>query len=524
MRGLLMIAAATAALCLGGCTTTRLSGSIIPRQNAPASLGLAIGILADSQFQTRQAFRQVRFFKNPRMDRWIDVTMRPPALDWAARSMVRAQLERLRTNHVEAVFFLGDGANNGCRDEFADGYGLPPGNKTVEANSQGVLAVLEEFRKRSNIPVFFVLGNHDFLGAGTTSERKYRKPLCEDPRGEPDYRREAKAWPGQASGDSGANPPLTKYEVMALIDRFNRESAALEPRNWRYRSNFENGSAATVRAACEEPSGKSPESQHLRPGCFIAATLDLTRNGTSVQFLLIDTNDCGNNVAIQLIPGLPMKHWAAEGVFGCVSYIGKQSQVGWFKNNTAAPVAMRVGLTHYNVAHLRSSSLLRWAMRGREGLIDLFADKDKQPEARQISAFLISGHTHTQVYKVHDAHFYSPCLGAPGCSFKQKILLAELNVGSTTDYTNLVTVLRLNPGDRREDSTMIYERQGPDAAACSAAFNALADFQFSKPGADAAKQDGSEIPDWATDQTKGWRALGINGMIGAWSAWRPRWA
>ena len=100
--------------------------------------GLRIGFAADSQLQTRSNYNSVFGYRDRLAEFVVKTAIRPPALDWAARSMLRESLERLRVQKVQAIFYLGDGANNGCYDEFALGFqdGVMP-----DRNSVGVLAL-----------------------------------------------------------------------------------------------------------------------------------------------------------------------------------------------------------------------------------------------------------------------------------------------------------------------------------------------------------------------------------------------
>ena len=65
--------------------------------------------------------------------------------------------------NVQVVLYLGDGANSGCADELQQ--------------------VLDTLRRRrgdahGGVPIFYVIGNHDYLGIGTTTDPLKRQLLC----------------------------------------------------------------------------------------------------------------------------------------------------------------------------------------------------------------------------------------------------------------------------------------------------------------------------------------------------------
>ena len=135
--------------------------------------GLRIGFVADSQLQTRSNYHRVGGYRGVIEDAAVQGAIRPPALDWSARAMLRSDLAKLAEQGAKVIFFLGDGANNGCYDEFARGFA---DSEKLAPNDASVLSLLAEFRQKTRIPVYFVIGNHDILGAGSTSAAFCRVP------------------------------------------------------------------------------------------------------------------------------------------------------------------------------------------------------------------------------------------------------------------------------------------------------------------------------------------------------------
>ena len=266
--GLLLLSAGVA----GAAEPPRhISGQLSEAAAPEESSGPKIGVVADSQLQTRTNYAVVRGYRGEIEDWAVPVSIRPPALDWAARSLLRSHLAQLRAEGAEAIFYLGDGANNGCHDEFAAGFNesgpLPP------PNDQGLLALLNEFRDDAKIPVFFVLGNHDLLGAGSTGDTGRRTAFCSDGK--------------------GGNPPLTKTQVIRLVNTFNRANAPFSPA-WTYTSNFDE-------RAIERSCGADPARQHRSWGCYLAGRVDY-RGSVAAQFLLLDTNDWVNVSEFEIFP------------------------------------------------------------------------------------------------------------------------------------------------------------------------------------------------------------------------------
>lgn len=399
---------------LYGCASVLpLSGPVTKVEHLPEE-GLRIGLVADSQLQTRSNYNRVFGYSGEFEDFIVKTSVRPPALDWAARSMLRSDLERLHRQKSHAIFYLGDGANNGCYDEFALGFqdGAKPGQ-----NEQGVLALLDEFRTRTRVPVFFIIGNHDILGAGSTARTAQRNAFCE--------------------GSSSSNRSILKLEAMKLVDAFNRGNAAFAG-TWRYRSNWDE---ATVGRAC----GSDPQVQHRTSGCYLAAAVDYARGDDTAQILLLDTNDWADVTDSNFV-GLQQ-----EGIRGAMSFVDvpdKQvvSQTTWFDRNASGYVKLRVALSHYDLAGLTKNLPLIGPVSHKTQLyMNLFTDGAQTRTPIQDEAYVATGHTHVREIKSKSFTFKMDC-GRFRCAKTNRFGITELNVGSTTDYSNYATIARFEFG------------------------------------------------------------------------------
>jgi hypothetical protein len=426
---------------LTGCVTgpaRDLSG--IVKSGAPGSDAqpLSIGIVADSQFQTLGNFDNVRFYKGRFEDAAVWVSIRPPALDATSRSLLRTHLETLRARGAKAIFFLGDGANNGCLDEFSVDSTRP--------GEEGVLRILDEFRTLKQIPIYFVLGNHDFLGAGSTSHSERRKTFCRETR----------------AGYS--NRPLSKLEVIRAVDAFNRKNSF---DGWSYHSSLGDG-AATERAC-----GTNPALQARTHGCYLAARVDYRSGGPAVQFILLDSNDW-----VDVSPSR-LGYIDQEGLRGAMSFHDEDSfelpsQTRWFERNAAEPVAMRVAMTHYNVSALRKKVPFFGAIADyTQRFMDLFTVPGAPRAINQDAAYVVSAHTHNPEHKERTTPIKVICdKTRRGCARTQRFRIDEVNVGSTTDFSNYSTLVHLVPADGRAGD-LFYERAEIDRTACKAIYEEL---------------------------------------------------
>lgn len=383
---------------------------------APGEIPL-IGIVADSQLQTRVQNAEIPIWRDARSDTYLeDVTIRPPALDWSARYLLEAHLKRLVQGGAKAIFFLGDGANNGCHDEFLNGFGT---RAKMEENDRGVLRLLEDFRLESGVPVYFVLGNHDFLAAGSTSQVKSaRRPLCDDEPNKP-----------------GANQPLSRYEVIKAIDEFNRANAGFADG---FAADYVSTFGSEMRQHCLGSNAPPIKNEHRRRGCHYAAVLDFPNSRAPVaQFFLVDTTDY-----VDVMPFKPFGK-QLESVRGATSFKSPLSQTAFFRRHAdrAGRIPLRFALMHYpvNALTLRRAPIVG-KLLGVPGysqrFLDLFvADPGDgaPPRLRQQDGFVLSGHTHEPA---------EPRL-TDYKAFGGLYSIGELNVGSTTDHPGHAALVRV---------------------------------------------------------------------------------
>lgn len=366
---------------LSACTTARFRGEAdAPASECPAapSTGVRgrIGVVADSQFNTLHSSYRTLYRRRP-ADRLFDVAIRPPALDYTSHYLLRSILGKQVAAGAEVVFFLGDGANNGCADELV--------GRLQQDGMDGVLTVLRQARARLGVPIFYVLGNHDYLGAGNTSAiLRTRHALCNSAR-------------------DGDNAPLTKLEVMQLVHDFNHESAGLADR-WQYSDSWD---ARATAFACNDGPGDRPRNQHMRPGCWLAGHLRDARTG--VAYLLVDTNDYADTPASLLFAG-------RRGGVSFRRLRGEDApQLDWLRSATPDDAPLRVVLSHYDVATINAAD--------DGGMRHARLRKIVDP-ARTV---WLSAHTHGPALRRLGHTLERGTRGRP-------FTIVEYNVGSATDY------------------------------------------------------------------------------------------
>jgi len=451
-------------LAISGCTpTARLSGPVTRVDRLPEA-GLRIGFVADSQLQTRSNYNRVFGYRDKLADFIVETAIRPPALDWAARSMLRSQLDQLRIQGAKAIFYLGDGANNGCYDELALGFQdrAAPG-----PNQQGVLALLDEFRTSAGIPVFFILGNHDVLGAGSSAFHEPRGDFCE--------------------ATVSPNRSVAKFEAMKLTDSFNRGNAAFAGA-WRYHSNWD---AASLQSLC----GTDASVQHRTRGCYLAATVDYAQGEKTAQFLLLDTNDWAD------VSGSTFAGFQQEGIRGAMSFRDDAkrqivSQTTWFDGNASDRRDLRVGLSHYDVASLTKHLPVVGRVSAKTQMyMQLFTRPAGETvnEASQDLAYVVSGHTHVREIDGKLFTFKMDC-GPILCARTNRFGIRELNVGSTTDYSNYATIAQFDFG-KVPAGNLSYRRVESEPEGCDTIWTEVGDYRF---------------PNALQGKDQGWAAIGID--------------
>ncbi|MBB4639252.1 metallophosphoesterase [Longimicrobium terrae] len=350
-----------------------------PLPPTPGSYELRLGLISDSQLQTLKAPGQIAFLRRRLDDHLVAVALRPPAVDIAGRFMMEAQLEHLSDSEI--IIYTGDAANNGCEDEITEAF-----------------EVLSAFRSRTRVPLFFVIGNHDYLGAGNTSNLNHRNPLCGE-----------------------GNRPLTKLDLIRRAHAFNQENLPLLGVGSSFVDSF---SELTV-ASCENANagrGIDPQDQHLKPGCFLSGVISL-ENGE--QILLLDSSDYAD---VEHRPTEFRRLTRAEfaGLRGSVSFHDSTSQGEWLrKHMPAIAPKIRIIASHYNLDGMRWNLLLF-----KPGTLVGIPSQYLNPEP-ELGNHWVYGHTHTAQ---PTTDLYDPALKYCRQGICEAALHEEVNVGSTTDW------------------------------------------------------------------------------------------
>lgn len=383
-----------------------------------AHLPIRIGLLADSQITSPNSTPE-SLYRNKDTDKDLEVAIRPPALEHLTAEVLKIALDKLsqqddQGGKVDVILYLGDGANSGGEDEI-----------------ERLFEILTQHRDKTGIPMFMVIGNHDYLGAGNTPNQAERllllNHLAVDEKPPVKY-----------------NRPLSKYQVLQKISEFNRDPDYLSPKTmFEYTDN---------RYSLDE-------SLDHRTGLYLAGHLVYSENGQdNVEMFLADSSDYQN---------MPIKPEAMKlAVYGWEGSISSEnksdekspSQIDcYFEKQWALPSPdFRFIASHYHPDNLDRARFvseipedivfeLENFVHGVYETVDslLFGERyANQYLNRWLSDgrnnYWLSGHTHRQLMskpgqgKVHvggivelltDASFHS------------------VNIGSTTDYRAHVVIV-----------------------------------------------------------------------------------
>lgn len=350
---------------------------------------IRISLIADTQ-NTTDKLKKDYGFRSRLADQFENVSIRPAAVEKLALENMENMGRELNNDSPDIVLYLGDGANSGCKDEVDDFF-----------------KSLALIRGYLNIPVFFVIGNHDYLGTGNQDRQDIRSQLC------------------------GGHEFYSKGQLIALTSKFNAESFQDFNKN-----NFLTSFIDNVNQTHTSCLAERGQSEHLM-GCFYSAYITFKKNVYG-DLLLLDTSDYRD------IDARPAIGDALEGygIRGAISFNERNgtSQVGWFerqieKNNHKPE--FRIMASHY------PSNDLKWDIgpidkAGRTGSLML---KNNQN-------LWLSGHTHTD--RPESSLFLDGFYSGTGLVGKRRY--AEANVGSTTDYPpHTSTIFHINGKLRKKD-------------------------------------------------------------------------
>jgi len=382
------------------------AGSITEKQKQSVHFPIKIGLLADTQLTSHNGFSNYSY-RSKLADRMVNVSIRPPALECVlAEEMLNIALKKLtqddkgEKNGVDIIIYLGDGANSGGTDEI-----------------ETLFSVLEKHRDATGIPIFVLIGNHDYLGCGNIVTPGTRYALL-NRDGRP------------------SNPALSKYQVLKKISEFNHASSNLPTnKNFKYIDNYE---------AVE----RNKELAH-DTGLYLSGILSYSQEGkNSVEVFLLDTSDYKDAPDWS-----SLAKWGFYGAIGSLSFKdepGFLSQTGYFKNvaGTSSP-DFRFLASHYPKDHLDRITLTRpgdvpldvtnvaWTVSEgafsfptfsktlNQNLEDLLSQKKRN--------YWLYGHTHVPAPPKPSKIVDGGLLGDKYYS--------GINTGSTTDYRPHVVVV-----------------------------------------------------------------------------------
>jgi len=386
------------------CST--LTGCVTQKQKQYVRFPIKIGMLADTQLTSHNGFYNYSQ-RSKFADRMVDVAIRPPALEcFLAEEMLNVALEQLtqdtggEKDGVDVIIYLGDGANSGGTDEI-----------------ELFFSVLDKHRDVTGIPIFVLIGNHDYLGCGNIVTPGTRFALL-NREGRP------------------SNPALTKYQVLKKISEFNHTSNNLPTnKKFKYVDNYE---------AVE----RNKELDH-NSGLYLSGLLSYSEEGkNSVEVLLLDTSDYKNAPDWS-----SLAKWGFYGVIGSFSFKdepGVLSQAGYFKKvaGTSAP-DFRFLASHYPKDHLDRITFAKpgdvplditnmaWEVTEGAFSYPTFSESLNQNLEDLLSHkkrnYWLSGHTHTPATPKPSKIVVGGLLGDK--------YYRGINTGSTTDYRAHVVIV-----------------------------------------------------------------------------------
>ncbi len=348
---------------------------IDPQENT-IRIGLKIAAIADTHLTTEKLENDY-FLRSRLADLIANEAIRTTAQEVLALENLKYLLEDMKELDPDIILYLGDGMNSGCTDEVEDFF-----------------AQLERSRAELDKPIFFVIGNHDYLAAGNQPETDFRLKTC-----------------GQGNG------MYSKAELIAKVDRFNAHSFTDFNRDGIMTDFKDNIAVDAVGRPWETQrdqacNSEDPENQHNDPdfSCFYTGIIAYQKNGITGQIVLTDSSDYRD---IKVQPDIALTK--LYGVRGSMSW-EEGGQLDWINENLSDSNDVRIIASHYNIDSLGYAPEYTFDRPG-----DLLL-----PEADR--NLWLSAHTHTErpVQAVYQFKEYF--------IFNTKTAY-EINVGSTTDFS-----------------------------------------------------------------------------------------
>jgi 3',5'-cyclic AMP phosphodiesterase CpdA len=372
--------------------------------------GLKIGLLADSHFQTLKSLDFVPGLKG-RTETTFSTVLRASGRNYISPLVLSYFIDRLKKENVDVILYLGDGASNGCSDEI-----------------NSVLKILDETREEKQVPIYYLIGNHDYLGAGNTDKWDERVRLCDDRPlallrfkieklgefGKPPLKKDDQFT--QLLEESAYNLPLTKFQVIRKIANFNQGNAKKYGEH-AYRDSYTDDDRVTLRKECVQQSPATE--QHRKDRCFFAGWANL--KGTPL--LLMDTSNYTSDPMplglLTRLQNLGSKVGETE-YYGDLGYITDE-QIKWLKEKFADEskqgsliVASHYPLARFNVAREEEEKIF-------DQVCSLISSSAEGRGATSHTVW-VSAHTHEP-----------PTYASRKCK-DSGMTLHMLNIGSTVDW------------------------------------------------------------------------------------------
>jgi hypothetical protein len=374
-----------------------------PRKQA--EFPIKIGLLADSQITSQNGFSDFSY-RSKMADALVDVSIRPPALEcYLAEEMLQIATNKLTQDQygdkkgVDVILYLGDAANSGGTDEM-----------------EIALTILARYRKQTGVPIFIIIGNHDYLGAGNIVSPGIRYAML-NRSGQPD------------------NPALTKYEVLKKFSEFNYANNRLPANPFRYADNID-----TLE--------RNKKLDH-RTGLYLCGIITYKEESKSqVDIFLLDSSDYKD---------APVWSEAANagffGIIGSVSFKDEPtfvSQTSYLKQYArSSQPQFRFLASHYPKDHLNRITFARpgqvpldatnitWAVTETAFAVPTFSktlNQNLEPLVTPAGKnYWLSAHTHVPTMPSPDRFIVGGIIADK--------YFTGLNVGSTTDYSPHVAIV-----------------------------------------------------------------------------------
>ncbi|MCB1024985.1 MAG: metallophosphoesterase [Acidobacteria bacterium] len=242
---------------------------------------MKIGLVADSQITTLRGTVDSGM-REKAADRLVRVAIRPFAVELWSHEILDQILEKMVAgeNKPDLILYLGDLANSGCVDEITAG-----------------LRILEKYRDgKANVPIFLVVGNHDYLGSGNTEPENPRRKLCQKPE----------------IGIDAPNGFFSKYDIIKRFSEFNQKSAAKLSADFKYTDNI-----ADVRALYEIRGSTCED--HKRYYLAGKIAYKSAETGHTAEIILADTSDYRDAFSLRIASRDCKKGYGFWGAKGSIS-------------------------------------------------------------------------------------------------------------------------------------------------------------------------------------------------------------